>query len=274
MGHIESMDNESYYSGTCPPGFCYENPHFSHLFLPNNSEDLQKLICGHKHRQDTLCSKCIEGHGPAVNSPMHECINCTDPIGDTFKYISTVYVPLVVMFVVIILFNVCLTTGAANAFILYAQIISSTFSVDADGQIPLILIIGHHHASKLFKAYRIPYGIFNLEFIENLIPPLCVGTKLSNLAVIALDYIVALTPLLLIVVGAIIFRLASCISDHCCKNLTQSTNLQAPSRISTFLAKRKKSQRGHATSFFSVSFTLIHQTCSYAILHLETSGTY
>ena len=269
MGHVESMGNDSYYSGTCPPGFCYENPHFSHFFLPNNSVDLQKLICGHKHRQDTLCSKCVEGHGPAVNSPMYECINCTNTIGDTFKYISTVYVPLVVMFVVIILFNVRLTTGAANAFILYAQIISSTFSVDADGQIPLILITGHHHASKLLKAYRIPYGIFNLEFIENLIPPLCIGMKLSTLAVIALDYIVALTPLLLIIVGVIIFRLASCISDHCCKNVTQSTNLQAPSRISTFLAKRKRNLSEAMLPAFSafllLSYTKLALTPSYIL---------
>jgi hypothetical protein len=269
MGHVESMDNDTYYSGTCPPGFCHENPHYSHFFLPNNSEDLQKLICGHKNREDTLCSRCIDGHGPAVNSPFYECINCTDPIGDTFKYISSVYIPLVVIFVVIILFNVRLTIGAANAFVLYAQIISSTFSVDADGQIPLILITGHYHANKLLKGYRIPYGIFNLEFVENLIPQLCIGTKLNTLAVIALDYIVALTPLLLIIVGVIIFRLASCINDHCYKTTQPSTQLQAPSRISAFLTNRKRSLSEAVLPAFSafllLSYTKLALTPSYIL---------
>ncbi len=269
MGHLESMDNDTYYSGTCPPGFCHESLHYSHFFLPNNSEDLQKLICGSKNRQDTLCSKCIEGHGPAVNSPFYECINCTDPIGDTFKYISAVYIPLVVLFVVIILFNVRLTIGAANAFVLYAQVISSTFSVDADGQIPLILITGNHHANKLQKAYRIPYGIFNLEFVENLIPQLCIGMKLYTLAVIALDYIVALTPLLLIIIGVIIFRLASCINDHCCKTIQPSTQLQAPSRVSAFLAKRKRSLSEAVlpgfSAFLLLSYTKLALTPSYIL---------
>ena len=266
MGHVESMDNDTYYSGTCPPGFCYENPSYSHFFLPNNSKDLQNQICGQRNRQDTLCGKCIEGRGPAVNSPTYECTNCTDPLGDTFKYVSAVYIPLIVMFVVIILFNVRLTTGAANAFILYAQIISSTFSVDADGQIPLILITGKH-TNRLLKAYWIPYGIFNLEFVENLIPPLCIGTKLNTLAVIALDYIVALTPLLLIIVGAITFRLASCISDHCCKDATPNT--RAPSRVSAFLAKRKRSLSEAMLPAFSafllLSYTKLALTPSYIL---------
>ena len=266
MGHVESMDNDSYYSGMCPPGFCHENPDYSHFFLPNNSDDLQQLICGRKYREDILCGKCIEGYGPAVNSPTYECINCTDPIGDTFKYISTIYIPLVVMFIVIILFNVRLTSGAANAFILYAQIISSTFSVDADGKIPLVLITGKH-TSRLLKSYWIPYGIFNLEFVENLIPPLCIGTKLNTLAIIALDYIVALTPLLLIIIGAIVFRLASCISDHCCKNVTPTA--QAPSRVSAFLAKRKRSLSEAMLPAFSafllLSYTKLALTPSYIL---------
>ena len=266
MGHMESMSNDTYYAGTCPPGFCYENPNYSHFFLPNNSEDLQKLICGQKNRQDTLCGRCSDGHGPAINSRTYECINCTDPIGDTFKYISTVYIPLVVMFVVIILFNVRFTTGAANAFILYAQIISSTFSVDADGQIPLVLIAGKH-TNRLLKAYRIPYGIFNLEFVENLIPPVCIGMKLNTLSVIALDYIVALTPLLMIIIGAIVFRLASCISDHFCKSTAPRT--QAPSRISAFLAKRKRSLSEAMLPAFSafllLSYTKLALTPSYIL---------
>ena len=266
MGHMESMDNDTYYSGICPPGFCHENANYSHFFLPNNSKDLQELICGSKHRQDTLCGRCSDGHGPAVNSPTYECINCANPLRDTFKYVSTVYIPLVVMFIVIILFHVRFTTGAANAFILYAQIISSTFSVDADGQIPLILIAGNH-TDRLLKAYRIPYGIFNLEFIENLIPPVCIGTQLNTLAVIALDYIVALTPLLMIIIGAIVFRLASCISDHCCKSTTPST--RAPSRISAFLAKRKRSLSEAMLPAFSafllLSYTKLALTPSYIL---------
>ena len=266
MGHVSSLDDTNYYVGVCPPGFCHESFHYSHFFLPNNSRDLQKLICGYKNRQDTLCGRCSDGHGPAVNSPTYECVKCNDPIGDIFKYISAVYIPLVAMFVLIIVFNVRLTTGAANAFILYAQIISSTFGVEVDGQIPIMLIAGNK-ANRLLKAYKVPYGIFNLEFIENLIPPLCVGTHLNTLAVIALDYIIALTPLLLIIIGAIVFKLADLMGDHCCKNVTLST--QAPPRASTYLAKIKRNLSEATLPAFSafllLSYTKLALTPSYIL---------
>ncbi len=46
---------------------------------------------------------------------------------------------------------------------------------------------------------RTPYGILNLEFFEGVLPPVCVG-NVSTLVVLALRYVMALYPLLLIFV--------------------------------------------------------------------------
>lgn len=235
MGHTDSSDNFTYVTGMCPSGFCHQNPTFSHSYLPDNFTELETLICGSKNRHNVLCGECIDGYGPAVNSRSYECVNCTDPVGDTLKYVSAVYIPLVVMFLIIIIFNIHLTTAAANSFILYAQIISSTFGVDADGQIPLNLIAGNYTHS-LLKAYMIPYGVFNLEFVENLIPPLCVGTNFNALMIISLDYIVALAPLLMIIIIVVIFKISSFVSDQCCRYL----HIHTQTRAIAFLAKRKR----------------------------------
>ena len=233
MGH---NDNFTYLTGLCPSGFCYQNPKFSHFNLPSDFTELETRICGPKNRRDVLCGKCIDGYGPAVNSHSYKCVNCTDPVGDTIKYVSAVYIPLVVMFLIIIIFNIHLTMAAANSFILYAQIISSTFGVNADGQIPLNLIAGKYTDS-LLKAYMIPYGVFNLEFVENLIPPLCVGTNFNALTVLSLDYIVALSPLLMILVIVVIFKISSFLNDQCCRYL----HIHTPTRARAFLAERKRS---------------------------------
>ena len=253
MGYNNSSDF-TYLTGQCPPGFCHQNKKFSHFYLPNNSKALETLICGSINRHDILCGKCIDGYGPAVNSRSYECVNCTDPVVNTLKYVSSVYIPLVVMFLIIIIFNVRLTTGAANSFILYAQIISSTFSVDADGQIPLNLIAGKH-TSSLLKAYMIPYGIFNLEFVENLIPPLCVGTKFNVLMIMSLDYLVALAPLLMILIIAVVFKISSFVSNQCCKSL----HIHVPTRTVAFLAERKRSLSEAILPAFS-AFLLLSYT--------------
>ena len=276
MGHIEhSADNATYYAAQCPPGFCYEDTNNYNFVLPNNSTALEDLICRSKHRQDTLCGRCVEGHGPAVNSRTYECVNCTDPVRGALKYIAAVYIPLIVLFLVIIIFDIRLTVGAANAFILYAQIISSTFGVDADGHIPLYLI-AHKHTNALLKAYRIPYGIFNLEFIENLLPPICVGAELNTLTVISLDYAVALTPLLMIVIGAILFRLASIVSDHSCKRNPQKTF-----KCLSILAKGKRSlseaMLPACSAFLLLSYTKLALTPSYILTPtkvLDSGGNY
>ena len=265
MGYIDPK-NHTYVSGPCPAGFCFTDQKYSHFFLPNNSKDLEEKICRSMNRKGMLCGECIDGYGPAVNSRTYECVNCTDPVGDTFKYVSAVYIPLLVMFLIIILFKVRLTIGAANAFILYAQVISSTFSIDAGGQTPLNLIAGKH-TNNLLKAYWIPYGIFNLEFFENLIPPLCVGTELNALAVISLDYAVALAPLVMIVVVAIIFRISTCIRDRCCNTWFRQS--RAPSRTQSFIAKKTRSLSEAMLPAFSafllLSYTKFALTPSYIL---------
>ena len=264
MGNVS--DSSIYFSTQCPAGFCYVEQNFSHFFLPNNSDKLEKLICGSMNRRGVLCGRCVEDYGPAVNSPMYDCINCTDPVGDTLKYISAVYIPLAVMFLLIILFNVRLTTGAANSFILYAQVISSTFSVDADGQIPLNLI-AKNHTRALLKAYSVPYGVFNLEFIENLIPLLCIKSQLNTLTVISLDYAVALAPLVMIVIATIIFRVSSCIADRCCKRSLQPEGV---SRAKQFLTNKKRSLSEALLPAFSafllLSYTKLALTPSYILV--------
>ena len=262
----DNDDGEHYLSSSCPPGYCHSTIDFSHFFLPNDSDSLEDLVCRSKNRQGVLCGQCIDGFEPAVNSPTYECVNCTDVnvVGNIFKYLSIVYIPIIVIFVVIILFGVRLTSAPANAFILYSQIISSTFNLDADGQIPLVLIAGRHK-NALLKAYRIPYGIFNLEFLEILIPPFCIGTGLDTLAVLSLEYAVAFVPLLMILIAVTIVKIAGFIGDRC--NNGKAERSQVFTASAAFIAKRKRSLSESLlpafAAFLLLSYTKFSLTSSY-----------
>ena len=197
--------NGSYYVSSCPPKYC-KKQRVRYFPLPHSIEEMTERIC-EPHRTGRLCGECINGTGPAVNSPTYDCIPCTDInlAANIAKYIASIYLPLGFLFTVLIFFDIRLTTGPANAFILYCQIIVTTFTIDADGDTPLREFIDHYHY--LSEFYTLPYGIFNLDFLENYIPNICFSTSFNTLSVLLLDYCVALSPLLMILLVLICLKI-------------------------------------------------------------------
>ena len=200
--------NGSYYVSICPPNYC-KKQRVRYFPLPHSIEEMTERIC-EPHRTGKLCGECINGTGPAVNSPTYDCIPCTDInlAANIAKYIASIYLPLGFLFTILIFFDIRLTTGPANAFILYCQIIVTTFSIDANGGTPLGEFTDDYR--RLSNSYTLPYGIFNLDFLENYIPNICFSTSFSTLSVLLLDYSVALSPLLMILLVLICLKIKEC----------------------------------------------------------------
>ena len=199
--------NGSLVVSLCLPGFCIKNNSADYLVLPSTIQEINIRVCN--NRTGILCGQCIADYGPAVNRRNYECIPCngTNTAAHTVYYVLAVYAPLLILFTGIIVFNIRLTTGPANAFIFYSQIISSTFDLTGDDHIPLNLL--HRRMPILLGAYRIPYGIFNLDFLENFIRPLCLGTDLNALDALQMDYIVATFPLIMILLVLLALKIKS-----------------------------------------------------------------
>ena len=197
-----------YLVGSCPPGFCASSDASSYIFLPNTSAALSGVVCN-TNRTGVMCGECTNGSGPAVNSGTFDCVHCTniDLPSNIAKYVASIYIPLAALFTLLIVFDIRLTTGPANAFIIYSQVISNSFNLEADGQIPLNELM---NASSSFKAivqtYKLIYGIFNLEFFENLLHPLCLNPTFNALTVLSLDYGVAIFPLVMIILVIICLK--------------------------------------------------------------------
>ena len=212
--------NGEYLVGLCPPGFCASS-NASYIFLPNTSAALSGVVCN-TNRMGVMCGECTNGSGPAVNSATFDCVHCTniDLPSNIAKYIASIYVPLAALFTLLIVFDIRLTTGPANAFIIYSQVISSSFNLGADGQIPLN---EPTNASSSFKdvvqTYKLIYGIFNLEFFENLLHPLCLNPTFNALTVLSLDYGVAIFPLVMIILVIICLKVKELFSSFSVKSL-------------------------------------------------------
>lgn len=250
----------TYLVGICPPGFC-RTTNTSLILLPQNFYELDSTVCIH-NRTGIMCGECLEGYGPAVNSPTYDCKPCKNiTLGsNVVKYVASVYLPLAILFSVLIVFDIRLTTGPANAFILYSQLVSTTFTLDAFGQIPFNRIT-HDAYSVLQNIYLVIYGIFNLEFIENLLHPFCLSSKFNTLTALSLDYGVAVFPLAMIIATVLCLKLKECCCCSPIKCAKMSTNK---------LSRWKSSNIREAllpafAAFILLSYTKFSLTSSYML---------
>ncbi len=173
-----------------------ENLNRTQLTFPpvDKMRDPSDQFCSPMNRMDVLCGKCNDTTGPSINSENYKCVNCPD--GSEYYswlwYIGSEILPLTIFFLILMLFNVSLTSGTANAFVFFSQIVTTTFGIYTASDEP-------YHA--LREVYRLVYGIWNLDIFSVLpIFQYCLSPKLDTLTVILLEYVIALYPLLVIFV--------------------------------------------------------------------------
>ena len=162
--------------------------------LPKSVHKLNDMICKPLNKTGTLCGRCLPDHYPLAYSFNMTCIPCPHARWNWFRYIMAAYVPLTVFYVIVIFFKLNVTSSHFFAVVYYCQAVSMPLlmrnlflAVDADG-FPSFAII----AKSVFSLY----GIWNLDFFKPFYSDLCLG--LDVLPTLALDYAIAVYPLLLI----------------------------------------------------------------------------
>ena len=158
VGYMKKKSNQTVFAvGTCDYRLCqYKNEtlFFGSYRLPSHPRDLN--VCD-EHRQGVLCGSCVEGYTVYYNSPTSKCGRSSPSLckyGVVF-YILSEIVPVTVLFLLIIIFNIHLTSGSLYSFIFFAQALDILY-VDAYGAIKFEGILkAVLNAYKLFMAYRI-----------------------------------------------------------------------------------------------------------------------
>ena len=90
------------------------------------------------------------------NTSIHA--NCTFGIP---IYIVSELLPVTIIFLIILIFNISLTSGAVYSFVFYAQVLDSQF-VDAFGT----AAIKKFSTGNILNIFRIIYGSFNLDMLN------------------------------------------------------------------------------------------------------------
>ena len=191
LGYI---NNGTLVAGLCK--FCdsfYANTTGKYIQLQDNH-----IQCiGHRNESSTLCSKCNNHFAVSMNSEKYECTKDPKNVPITISiYLFTQIFPITLLFLGLFFTNFGLVTGPLNAVIFFAQLFDKVFDLSGLGLIPVNN--ASKHWANIHEAHSIIYGIWNLHFFWPVLPNFCFSENISTIGILALNYIVAASPLLLI----------------------------------------------------------------------------
>ena len=217
--------NKEMVTSICPRSFCdYEQSHNYHqmmpfrIVLPQKSSDLDKAICG-KTRTGILCGSCRPGYTVHFHSPKHLCKPTNTnlcKLGWIF-YILTELVPVTVVFITVIFFNISFTSGAVNGFILFSQILLS-LNIDASG----IIMLSNQRF--ITEGYQFLYGFLNLDFFTIDTLSFCLWPNTTALDMLAFKYITIVYALSLVIL--VIWFMNKC-GGRCLSNWWRITTVRS-----------------------------------------------
>lgn len=203
--HNQAME-ENFRTSHCPHGYCksYEQLYNRvEILLPARASltELNEIICV-ENRTGIVCGECTSGTSVYVHT--QEKFSCGPDahchLGFLWLFLSEI-LPVTFLFVVVILFNIQLTTGMLNGFLLYMQMLS-TLHITANN----FIILPKYTHQLLVILHLIAY-MFKLEFFN--LPQLsfCLFKGGNTLHVLLINYLTVTYSLFLIVVMILLLNL-------------------------------------------------------------------
>ena len=124
IGYCMTYDNETDDTRVwfCKQSYVRNDSYKFYYPLPTELSALSDQMCGPFNREGLHCGKCQEGFAvPPFNFIYEGCINCTSVSYGWLKLIAFAYVPITVIFIVIVVLSISVVSGPVNSFILFAQ---------------------------------------------------------------------------------------------------------------------------------------------------------
>ena len=200
-GELEIYVEPGYWAGEicgslatymCPLSYCKHD--FSAVPLDNNND---ATLCN--KRTGRLCGNCLSGLGLEIGTL--DCIKCNGPHFDAWAvYITTAYIPITTVFILLLILNMNLAVGPIHSFILFCQIFPA-ISMDNNhwGKYNNTLLIFNNVFSTIVNVLSLK---FDLQFSTGY----CLSPNMTVMDYYLLQYLAALYPLLIMLVILSIIR--------------------------------------------------------------------
>ena len=170
---------------------------FTNHNVPRDIASANNSVCGYLYRTGTLCGQCIEGYYLAVYSYIFECVQCSDELlnSNWGLYIAIAYLPLTMFIICLFLFRVSVASPKLNIIVFFTQAFASPLNAR------IVLMATKHNPPVNIMANVVftVLGIWIFDFFRAFMPGICLN--INTLEVLALDYLIAVYPMLLMVIA-------------------------------------------------------------------------
>ena len=182
-----------------------------HILLPNKSSELNQFVCGNLNRDigTPLCGRCTNGTGPSIYSYGSQCVSCSAV--NIVYYLLLQYLPTTILFVAIIVFRFNITSAPMAHYVLYCDALVLVLKASAGSFANFLLT--HHHVYKFISIVLTLNGIWTLDFLYFVSPPLCVSEHMKETYIPFLDTVATLYPFILLLLTYVAIELRA----HDCK---------------------------------------------------------
>ena len=194
-------------NGTLTVGACLYtcNAITGYFPLPCRTSELNNFTCMDLNRDGRLCGECTEDHAPPVYSYDLRCVECKNYHYNWLKYLGAAFLPLTVFFFVVTIFSISFTSprlsGVVTVYQMMANPIQLSVLVSLNDSGLLLL------NKTLVKCLTSLVGVWNLDFFRLAYDPFCLHPNMTTLHTLALDYAIAVYPLVLIMVTYVLVSL-------------------------------------------------------------------
>ena len=255
----DEISENSLITGYCPEGYCNQASKTEYL-LPSNTikSELDQQVCA-TGRTGILCGRCSDNYSVYYHGWILRCFDNSNCSYGPTLYVLLELLPITIVFVIIIFFDVPITSGAANGFVLFCQVID-TLQLQANRFIwmPVPVYILNT------ISVRFIYKIFSLQFftandIETLkFLSFCLWKGSTGLGMLAFHYISLLYSLILVVVTVKVIDMCN-IRKYCCE--------------CCFKLRRKQTVRGSITHGLTTFLLLCYSRFMQVSLMILIPGT-
>ena len=202
-GYCMTLDNQQNKAvvGACPYNHNHCPPRCHYQLVSRN---ITAVFCGQTNRVGQLCGRCMDGYSPPVNSYYPQCVRCRPGTNNWPKYLASSLLPVIPFLIAIAVFRFSALAPQVTGYIFACQILTSPV---------LIRAIVHSHKRLVDEKFALVLyfvslsGIWNLGAFSLIYVPYCLHPRATMLQILSLDYLTALSPLLLIVLTYTLVRL-------------------------------------------------------------------
>jgi hypothetical protein len=200
-----SVKDGLYYAGYCP--FTHRQNSKNRIFseLPSDPDMLDDVMCGPYKRKGLLCGECIEGYGPTVYSFDMKCADCSimSPGYAVTLYLLLELCPITVLFIVLIVFRLNITSGPLLGYLVFCQ----NFSLWQQNKFYYFKSHASTSFRLMFKLTLTLFQLWSFQFLQSVIPPFCISEKLTGVQIQMLSLVSATYPVILVIITCSLMEL-------------------------------------------------------------------